>query len=159
MTSETLKLAERCGEDQHRRFPTLSPGVTAGILAPQLKWCDPMAVPTDIRLHQGSRVLEVSFDSGEVFRLPCELLRVYSPSAEVQGHGPDQRVLQVGKEAVNIRAIHPVGQYAVVLEFDDGHSTGIYSWTFLHELGSHQGDYWQRYLDELAKAGVERKPA
>ena len=116
-----------------------------------------MPTPTDIRLHQTSRVLEISFVSGEVFRLPCELLRVYSPSAEVQGHGPGQRVLQVGKERVNIKAIHPVGHYAVVLEFDDGHNTGIYSWTLLHELGSHQGDYWQRYLDELAAAGVERQ--
>ncbi len=116
-----------------------------------------MPQPTDLRLHQGSRVLEVAFDTGEVFRLPCELLRVFSPSAEVQGHGPDQRVLQVGKEAVNIKGIHPVGNYAVVLEFDDGHSTGIYSWTFLYELGAHQGDYWQRYLAELAAAGVERK--
>jgi DUF971 family protein len=117
-----------------------------------------MPLPTNLRLHQGSRVLEVEFDSGEVFRLPCELLRVLSPSAEVQGHGPDQRVLQVGKEGVNISAIHPVGNYAVLLEFDDGHRTGIYSWTYLHELGSHQGEYWERYLAELAAAGVERRP-
>lgn len=116
-----------------------------------------MPQPTQLRLHQGSRVLEIEFDSGESFRLPCELLRVWSPSAEVMGHGPDQRVLQVGKERVNIRAIHPVGHYAVVLEFDDGHSTGIYAWTYLYELGRHQGDYWQRYLDELKAAGIERK--
>jgi len=118
-----------------------------------------MPLPTDIRLHQGSRVLEVAFDSGEVFRLPCELLRVLSPSAEVQGHGPSQRILQVGKEAVNISAIHPVGNYAVLLEFDDGHKTGIYSWTYLHELGTQQGEYWQRYLAELAAAGVQRREA
>ena len=118
---------------------------------------DAMPQPTDIRLHQGSRVLEIAFDSGEVFRLPCELLRVLSPSAEVQGHGPSQRILQVGKEAVNISAIHPVGNYAVLLEFDDGHKTGIYSWTYLYELGTQQGEYWQRYLAELAAAGVERK--
>lgn len=102
-------------------------------------------------------MLEVEFDSGEVFRLPCELLRVWSPSAEVMGHGPGQRVLQVGKQDVNIRAIHPVGHYAVALEFDDGHSTGIYAWSYLLELGRQQGDYWQRYLDELAAAGIERQ--
>ena len=116
-----------------------------------------MPIPTDIRLHQTSRVLEITFDTGEVFRLPCELLRVYSPSAEVMGHGPGQRVLQVGKEAVNITAIHPVGQYAVLLEFDDGHRTGIYSWTYLHDLGQRQAEHWERYLAELAAAGVERK--
>jgi len=116
-----------------------------------------MPNPTNLRLHQTSRVLEIEFDSGEVFRLPCELLRVWSPSAEVMGHGPGQRVLQVGKEGVNIKAIHPVGHYAVVLEFDDGHSTGIYSWTFLHDLGRNQGDYWQRYLAELAAAGIQRQ--
>lgn len=115
-----------------------------------------MPQPTDIRLHQRSKILEVSFDTGEVFRLPCELLRVYSPSAEVQGHAPSQRVLQVGKREVNITAIHPVGHYAVLLEFDDGHRTGIYAWTYLYELGTHQGDYWQRYVDELAAAGAER---
>jgi DUF971 family protein len=116
-----------------------------------------MPHPTDIRLHQGSRVLEVEFDNGENFRLPCELLRVFSPSAEVMGHGPDQRVLQVGKEQVNIVAIQPVGNYAVLLDFDDGHRTGIYSWTYLYELGSQQQQYWDRYLKELAAAGVERK--
>ncbi len=116
-----------------------------------------MPLPTDIRLHQTSRILEVAFDSGEVFRLSCELLRVLSPSAEVQGHGPGQRVLQLGKEAVNISAIHPVGNYAVLLEFDDGHRTGIYAFTYLYELGVNQADYWQRYLAELALAGVERR--
>lgn len=115
-----------------------------------------MPQPTDLRLHQRSKVLEVAYDTGEVFKLPCELLRVLSPSAEVQGHGPGQRVLQAGKREVNITAIHPVGNYAVLLEFDDGHRTGIYSWTYLYELGTHQSDYWQRYLDELAAAGAER---
>lgn len=115
-----------------------------------------MSQPTNIRLHQRSRVLEVAFDTGEVFRLPCELLRVFSPSAEVKGHGPDQRVLQLGKENVNIAAIHPVGHYAVLLEFDDGHKTGIYSFSYLYELGKQQGEYWQRYLDELAAAGHSR---
>ena len=116
-----------------------------------------MPTPTDIRLHQTSRVLEISFDSGEVFRLPCELLRVYSPSAEVQGHGPGQRVLQVGKERVNIKAIHPVGHYAVVLEFDDGHNTGIYSWEYLYNLGANYAQNWQSYLQRLEAAGHKRK--
>lgn len=116
-----------------------------------------MPHPTDIRLHQGSRVLEIEFDSGELFRLPCELLRVYSPSAEVMGHGPGQRVLQLGKENVNIVAISPVGNYAILLDFDDGHRTGIYSWTYLYELGSQQEQFWQRYLADLAAAGASRK--
>lgn len=114
--------------------------------------------PTDIVLHRASHVLEVAFDTGERFRLPCELLRVYSPSAEVMGHGPGQRVLQVGKRHVNIRGIKPVGNYAVALEFDDGHDTGLYSWQTLHDLGTHQATYWQRYLDELAAAGASREP-
>ena len=116
-----------------------------------------MPRPTEIKLHTRSHRLEVAFDTGETFLLPCEYLRVNSPSAEVQGHGPGQKVLVTGKQQVGIKAIHPVGHYAVMLEFDDGHNTGIYSWTLLHELGSHQGDYWQRYLDELAAAGVERQ--
>ena len=116
-----------------------------------------MPHPTDIRLHQGSRLLEIEFDSGELFRLPCELLRVYSPSAEVMGHGPGQRVLQLGKENVNIVAISPVGNYAILLDFDDGHRTGIYSWTYLYELGSQQEQFWQRYLADLAAAGASRK--
>lgn len=114
--------------------------------------------PTDITLHRASRMLEVAFDSGEVFRLPCEYLRVHSPSAEVQGHGPSQRVLQYGKQNVNIAAISPVGQYGVLLRFDDGHDTGIYSWSVLHELGTHQARKWQAYLDELAAAGKSRLP-
>ena len=114
--------------------------------------------PTDITLHRASRMLEVAFDSGEVFRLPCEYLRVHSPSAEVQGHGPSQRVLQYGKQNVNIAAISPVGQYGILLRFDDGHDTGIYSWSVLHELGTHQARKWQAYLDELAAAGKSRLP-
>ncbi len=112
--------------------------------------------PTDLKLHRASRALEVSFDTGETFVLPCEFLRVHSPSAEVLGHGPGQRILQVGKSAVNIEAIEPVGNYAVLLAFDDGHRTGIYSWDTLYELGSHQASYWQKYLDELAAAGASR---
>jgi DUF971 family protein len=113
--------------------------------------------PTDIKLHQKSRILEVAFDDGSRFQLPCEYLRVYSPSAEVRGHGPGQEVLQVGKERVNIAAIEPVGAYAVCLHFDDGHDTGIYSWDWLHHLGVNQERLWKEYLERLAQAGVERK--
>lgn len=113
--------------------------------------------PTEIKLHRASRVLGVTFDDGARFDLPCELLRVYSPSAEVQGHGPGQRVLQLGKEQVNIKAIEPIGNYAVLLRFDDGHQTGIYSWTMLHDLGTHQARYWAQYLAALEAAGHCRK--
>ncbi len=113
--------------------------------------------PTNIRLLRVSRILEVSFDDGAVFQLPCEYLRVYSPSAEVQGHGPGQAVLQTGKEAVNIAAIEPVGAYAVRLIFDDGHQTGIYTWPLLYKLGVMQEQYWQDYLERLASAGYTRK--
>lgn len=115
--------------------------------------------PTEIKLHQKSRVLEISFDDGAHFRLPCEYLRVFSPSAEVRGHGPGQEVLQLGKENVNITAIEPVGTYAVALHFDDGHNTGIYSWEYLHDLGANQEDNWNRYIERLAAAGHKRKPA
>ncbi|OGI41915.1 MAG: 1-(5-phosphoribosyl)-5-((5-phosphoribosylamino)methylideneamino)imidazole-4-carboxamide isomerase [Candidatus Muproteobacteria bacterium RBG_16_64_11] len=114
--------------------------------------------PTDIKLHQKSRVLEVAFDDGSHFNLPCEYLRVYSPSAEVRGHGPGQEVLQVGKENVNITAIEPVGSYAVCLHFDDGHNTGIYSWDWLHHLGVEQEQLWNEYLTRLAQAGRTRHP-
>jgi len=109
--------------------------------------------PTEIKLHQKSRQLEISFDSGETFELPCEYLRVYSQSAEVTGHAPDQAVLQVGKEQVNIEDITPVGNYAIKLHFDDGHDTGLYTWQRLYDLGKHQTDYWQAYLNQLQKAG------
>ena len=102
-------------------------------------------------------MLEIRFDNGNNFQLGCEFLRVYSPSAEVQGHGPGQQVLQYGKERVNIWAIEPVGNYAVVLKFDDGHDTGIYSWDLLYELGINQEKYWQSYLDRLKEAGYQRK--
>ncbi len=114
--------------------------------------------PTDIKLHQKSRVLEIAFDDGSHFNFPCEYLRVYSPSAEVRGHGPGQEVLQLGKENVNIARIEPVGTYAVSLHFDDSHNTGIYSWDWLHHLGVNQESLWQEYLDRLAKAGYPRKP-
>ncbi|VAW93989.1 FIG00899427: hypothetical protein [hydrothermal vent metagenome] len=113
--------------------------------------------PTDIKLHQKSRVLEIIFDDGAHFELSCEYLRVYSPSAEVRGHGPGQEVLQLGKENVNITGIEPVGNYAVKLEFDDGHNTGIYSWDTLYTLGSEQETLWAEYLERLEKAGHKRK--
>jgi DUF971 family protein len=112
--------------------------------------------PVDIVLHRASHVLEIRFDSGETFRLPAEYLRVHSPSAEVQGHGPGQKVLVAGKADVNIDAVEPIGNYAVLLRFSDGHATGIYSWDVLHELGRDQARNWQAYLDALAAAGLAR---
>lgn len=114
--------------------------------------------PTTINLRTRSRVLHIEFDDGAGFDLPCEYLRVYSPSAEVKGHGPGQEVLQTGKEDVNIREVEPVGNYAVKLHFDDGHDTGLYSWDYLYELGTHQARYWREYLAALQAAGCERKP-
>lgn len=113
--------------------------------------------PTEIKLHRKSHILEVVFDNDARFHLPCEYLRVYSPSAEVRGHGPGQEVLQVGKEHVNITAIDPVGTYAIRLHFDDGHNTGLYTWDLLYELGTHYDERWQTYLDRLAKAGHTRR--
>lgn len=113
-------------------------------------------IPTEIKLHQKSRLLEVAFEDGRVFRLPCEYLRVYSPSAEVRGHGPGQEVLQTGKEDVNISEIRPVGNYALKLVFDDGHSTGLYTWSYLYELGERQDENWRAYLDALAQRGIRR---
>lgn len=115
------------------------------------------AKPTEIQLHQHSRILEISYDDGAHFELPCEYLRVYSPSAEVQGHGPGQEVLQIGKEDVGITAIEPVGHYGVKLVFDDGHDTGIYVWSYLYDLGANQTEKWQHYLDRLKAAGYERE--
>ncbi len=119
---------------------------------------DKKATPTDITLHQQSRILETVFDDGSKFELPCEYLRVYSPSAEVRGHGPGQEVLQIGKEKVNIVAVEPVGTYAVMLRFDDGHDTGIFSWQTLYELGVNRQQYWADYLQRLADAGHHRDP-
>jgi DUF971 family protein len=113
--------------------------------------------PTDIRLHQASRKLEIVFDDGAHFHLSCEFLRVYSPSAEVRGHGAGQEVLQVGKEDVNIVGIEPVGQYAVKLSFSDGHDTGLYSWDYLYDLGARQTELWQNYLARLTAAGIQHK--
>lgn len=115
-------------------------------------------VPTEIRLHQKSRVMEIHFSDGRSFRLPFEFLRVYSPSAEVRGHGPGQEVLQHGKREVDIQALEPVGSYAVQPIFSDGHDTGIYSWDYLQELGENQEALWARYLESLAAAGASRDP-
>lgn len=117
----------------------------------------PKKTPTEIHLHQKSRMLEIVFDDGKRFKLSCEYLRVHSPSAEVAGHGPGQGVLQVGKEDVGINAIEQVGNYAVQLIFDDNHDTGIFSWEYLYELGIHQEQNWQRYLERLKEAGYQRK--
>ena len=114
-------------------------------------------LPTDICLHQASRVLEVQFTDKQIFHLPYEYLRVYSPSAAVRGHSPAQAVLQVGKRQVSITAIEPVGQYAIKLVFSDGHDSGLYSWDYLYELGKHQAEYWQDYLMRLQKAGQSRE--
>ena len=112
---------------------------------------------SEIHLHQSSRVLELVFNDGKQFNLSCEYLRVYSPSAEVAGHGPGQEVLQVGKEDVNIATLEPVGNYAVKLIFDDGHSTGIYTWDYLYDLSVNYDRKWQNYLQRLEDAGFERK--
>src|SRR3982075_4356083 len=112
--------------------------------------------PTEIKLHQKSRMLEISFADGKTFRLPCEFLRVYSPSAEVRGHGPGQEVLQAGKKEVEIVRVEPVGSYAVQLHFSDGHNTGIYSWTLLYDYGLQQEEMWRRYLGRMGEAGARR---
>jgi DUF971 family protein len=113
-------------------------------------------VPTEIKLHQRSRAMEVTFADGQIFRLPYEFLRVYSPSAEVRGHGPGQEVLQIGKREVEITALEPVGSYAVQPAFSDGHSTGIFSWDYLYHLGQNQEKMWQEYLAKLKAAGASR---
>jgi len=112
--------------------------------------------PESITLHGKSRVLEVGFAGGELFRIPFELMRVYSPSAEVQGHGPGQEVLQTGKREVGITSLEPVGNYGVKPTFSDGHDSGIFSWDYLHFLGSKQDELWADYQRRLADAGVDR---
>ncbi|MGH8762541.1 MAG: gamma-butyrobetaine hydroxylase-like domain-containing protein [Nitrosospira sp.] len=114
--------------------------------------------PTEIKLHRKSGLLEIGFDDGKAFRLPCEFLRVYSPSAEVRGHSPGQEILQVGKKNVSINHIEPVGNYAIQLNFSDGHNTGLYSWDLLYDYGLHQEKMWQRYLDRMEEAGASREP-
>lgn len=114
-------------------------------------------VPTDITLHQKSQVLEIAFPDGQRFRLPAEFLRVYSPSAEVRGHGPGQEVLQVGKKNVQILGVEPVGSYAVQFRFSDGHDTGIYSWDLLYDYGTRQDAMWRQYLQKLSDAAASRE--
>jgi DUF971 family protein len=116
---------------------------------------DPPA-PTALTVHQASRVLEIGFDDGSEFRIPFELMRVYSPSAEVQGHGPGQEVLQTGKREVVITDLATVGHYAVQPRFSDGHDTGIFSWDYLYHLGRDQAELWQRYEERLTAAGADR---
>jgi len=112
--------------------------------------------PVALTVHQQSRALEIAFDDGRSFRIPFELMRVYSPSAEVQGHGPGQEVLQTGKRDVEVTALEPIGNYAVLPHFSDGHESGIYSWDYLYFLGSQQAELWRQYEDRLAQAGVDR---
>ena len=113
-------------------------------------------IPTEIKLHQASRAMELSFADGTNFRMPYEYLRVYSPSAEVRGHGPGQETLQAGKRGITILEVEPVGHYAIRPKFSDGHDTGIYSWEYLHDLGTRQQELWQRYLARLVAAGASR---
>jgi len=112
--------------------------------------------PTNLTLHQQSRQLEIGFDDGVTYRIPFELMRVYSPSAEVQGHGPGQEVLQTGKREVGIVELEPVGHYGVKPSFSDGHDSGIFSWTYLRHLGADQALLWQGYEQRLAAAGMDR---
>jgi len=115
--------------------------------------------PREIRLHRRSRELALTYDDGKQLKIPCELLRVFSPSAEVRGHSAEERKLVTGKKYVNIDSIERVGNYAVKIAFDDGHDTGIYSWEYLRELGEQQAEYWNRYLDELKISNASRLPA
>ena len=119
----------------------------------------PRAWPTEIKLQKDRKILTVTFDSGESHALPAEYLRVKSPSAEVQGHAPEERKTVPGKRDVAILEVHPIGNYAVRLVFDDMHSTGIYSWDYFLDLGRNREHYWQDYLDELAAKGLAREPA
>ncbi len=115
-------------------------------------------IPTQIELHQKSRVLEIAFDDGKHFHLPYEFLRVYSPSAEVRGHGPGQETLQLGKQEVEITNVEAVGTYAMQFLFSDGHNTGIYSWDYIYSMGINQDEMWQHYLLRMEEAGASRKP-
>lgn len=116
-------------------------------------------IPTEIKLHKKSKILEISFNNGKTFQLPCEFLRVYSPSAEVRGHGPGDEILQTGKEDVSITHIEPVGHYAIQLHFSDDHNTGLYSWDLLYNYGLNQDAMWQRYLQRLKEAGINHATA
>lgn len=113
--------------------------------------------PTEIKLHQKSRILDITFSDGKKFQFSCEFLRVHSPSAEVSGHGPGQEVLQTGKKMVSIQKIEPVGNYAIQLNFTDGHNTGLYSWDLLYNYGLNQDKIWQLYLQRMEEAGASRE--
>ncbi|HCJ50906.1 MAG TPA: 1-(5-phosphoribosyl)-5-((5-phosphoribosylamino)methylideneamino)imidazole-4-carboxamide isomerase [Gallionella sp.] len=113
-------------------------------------------IPTEITLHQQSRLLEIAFDDGARYKLPFEFLRVFSPSAEVRGHGVGQETLQVGKQNVVVKDLEPVGSYALKISFDDGHDSGLYTWAYLHELGQYQDGMWHDYLEKMAAAGESR---
>jgi DUF971 family protein len=113
--------------------------------------------PNEIKLHQQSRLMEISFAGGKVFKFSYEFLRVHSPSAEVRGHSPGQEILQIGKQDVNINHIEPVGSYAIQLDFSDGHNSGLYSWDLLYRYGINQDRMWQHYLERMADAGASRK--
>ena len=115
-------------------------------------------VPTEIKLHQVSRKLEIAFDNGTRFELSFEFLRVSSPSAEVRGHGPGEGVLQVGKKNIEINGIEPVGNYAVQLNFSDGHDTGLFSWSYLYQLGENHAELWARYMSRMEAASASREP-
>lgn len=117
-----------------------------------------MITPTEITLHQQTRALEIAFDDGARFRLPYEFLRVYSPSAEVRGHGPGQEVLQVGKMNIGVTGVEPVGTYALKIIFDDGHDNGLYTWEYLRELGKYQEAMWHEYLAKMEAACASREP-
>ena len=112
--------------------------------------------PTDIQVHRQSRFLDIAFDDGSCFALPCEYLRVYSPSAETRGHTPATAKLETGKELVNIDRIDPVGNYAIKIYFDDGHNSGLYDWQYLYNLGKFQDQLWQAYLERLEQIGYQR---
>lgn len=113
--------------------------------------------PNEIKLHQKSRLMEISFADGKTFKFSYEFLRVHSPSAEVRGHSPEQEILQTGKQDVNINHIEPVGNYAIQLDFSDGHNSGIYSWDLLYRYGINQDKMWQHYLEKMDEAGASRK--
>ena len=114
------------------------------------------AIPTEIKLHQKSRLMEITYSDGRRFELSYEFLRVHSPSAEVRGHGPGEEVLQTGKRNVDVVSVEPVGSYAIQPKFSDGHDTGLYSWDYLYDLGINRDEMWQRYLKRLEAAGADR---
>ena len=123
------------------------------------KGADSHIVPLELKLHRRSRELSVRFADGATFRIPCELLRIYSPSAEVRGHAPEQRKLVTGKKYVNVESLDRIGNYAVRIVFDDGHDTGIYSWQYLRELGEQQAQLWEQYAADLKIANASRLPS